>query len=71
MERVDDSEVPTFAVLRAELGLPRGDERWWPAGGRHLETRPLVPAVVVANPSLDLIERTLAGLRAWKPAAQA
>lgn len=64
-ERVDDVEVPTFTLLRAQLGLPWGDERWWPAGGRHLAAAPDLPAVEVSHPTVALLERTLAGLRAW------
>lgn len=63
VERIDDAEVPTFALLRAELGLPWENERWWPTGGRHLAAGVGVPSVEVANPTIDLLERTLAGLR--------
>lgn len=57
-----DEDVPVFAHLRASLGLPLDDPRWWPP-------RPVgelrAPAVDFALPTLDLLERTLAALRAW------
>lgn len=50
---VRDEEVPLFARLRADLGLPRANRSWWPDG---------VPTEV-SDPTLELLERTLAALR--------
>ena len=71
VDQVDDIEVPTFALLRAQLGLPWGDERWWPTGGRHLAAGPDLRAVEVSHPTAALLERTLAGLRSWDSSARA
>ena len=46
-------DAPLFAVLRASLGLPPDDDRWW--RGFDADDRP----------TEELVERTLAGLRAW------
>jgi hypothetical protein len=53
---VADAEVPLFALVRTTLGLPAEDRRWWP--------EEMLPAVHLARPTIDLLERTLAGLRA-------
>lgn len=50
-------EPPLFALLRSTLGLPPDDPRW------------SIPQPVLADPTVDLLERTLAGLHAWEPYA--
>ena len=67
VERIDDAEVPTFALLRARARSPLGERAVVADRGRHLAAGVGVPSVEVANPTVDLLERTLAGLRAWTP----
>lgn len=52
---VADTEVPMFALLRGMVGLPLDNPTWWPEG---------VPRTGFAQPSVDLLERTLRALRA-------
>lgn len=53
---VADAEVPLFSLVRALIGLPAEDRRWWP--------EEMLPAVHLKQPTIELLERTLAGLRA-------
>ncbi len=53
---VADAEVPLFSLVRAMIGLPAEDRRWWP--------EEMLPAVHLKHPTIELLERTLAGLRA-------
>ena len=53
---VADAEVPLFSLVRAMIGLPAEDRRWWP--------EEMLPAVQLKQPTIELLERTLAGLRA-------
>jgi len=46
-------DAPLFALLRSTLGLPPDDPQWWSHDPQRVE--------------VDLVERTLAGLRAWEP----
>lgn len=55
--RVAEGDAPMFSLLRRTVGLPRDDGRWWPEQ-EDFEV-----------PSTTLLERTLAGLRAWEPTA--
>ena len=52
---VADTEVPMFAQLRGTVGLPLDNPTWWPEG---------VPRTGFAQPTVDLLERTLRALRA-------
>lgn len=54
-EVVADAEVPLFALLRGTVGLPVDNPSWWPDG---------VPRTGFAQPTVDLLERTLRALRA-------
>jgi hypothetical protein len=54
-EVVADAEVPMFALLRGTVGLPVDNPTWWPAG---------VPRTGFAQPTVDLLERTLLALQA-------
>ena len=49
---VADRDAPMFSLLRSTVGLPPDDDRWWPEHHSF------------AVPTLTLLERTLAGLRA-------
>lgn len=64
---VADQDVPMFALLRSTRGLPVDDRRWWPSGGRHVLVTPEVYAAAhgPTTPTTALLERALAGLRAW------
>ena len=53
----EDAEAPIFELLRSTVGLPLDDPQWWPGD--------LPGAGVLAHPSVELLERTLAGLHAW------
>jgi hypothetical protein len=68
-----DADTPVFALLCFQFGLPVEDARRWPTSGRRVAfVLGDVPApVVVPNPTVDLLERTLAALHAWEPAARA
>jgi hypothetical protein len=52
---IADTEVPMFARLRGTVGLPLGNPTWWPDG---------IPHTGFAQPTVDLLERTLRALRA-------
>lgn len=52
---VADTDVPMFALLRGTVGLPLDNPTWWPEG---------VPRTGFAQPTVDLLERTLRALRA-------
>jgi hypothetical protein len=52
---VADTDVPMFALLRGTVGLPLDNPAWWPEG---------VPRTGFAQPTVDLLERTLRALRA-------
>lgn len=54
-EVVADSEVPMFALVRGTVGLPLDNPTWWPDG---------IPRTGFAQPTVDLLERTLRALRA-------
>lgn len=54
-EIVADVDVPMFAQLRGLVGLPASNPVWWPTG---------VPRTGFALPTVSLLERTLAALRA-------
>ena len=72
--RYADADVPVFALLRAQIGLPQADARWWPpTSGRHVSflTSDVPSPDAVSDPTIELLERTLAGLRAWQPLARA
>lgn len=52
---VADTEVPMFALLRGTVGLPLDNPTWWPDG---------IPRTGFAQPTVDLLERTLHALQA-------
>ncbi|QSR28988.1 hypothetical protein CFI00_00405 [Nocardioides sp. S5] len=52
---VAHGDAPLFVLLRSTLGLPPDDPQWWACDPKRVE--------------VDLVERTLAGLRAWEPDA--
>ena len=52
---VAHEDAPLFALLRSTLGLPPDDPQWWACDPLRVE--------------VDLVARTLAGLRAWEPDA--
>jgi hypothetical protein len=52
---IADTEVPMFALLRGTVGLPLDNSTWWPDG---------IPRTGFAQPTVDLLERTLRALRA-------
>jgi hypothetical protein len=57
-DAVADAEVPMFARLRGTVGLPLDNPAWWPDG---------VPRTGFAQPTVDLLERTLRALRSSLP----
>ena len=71
-----DADPPLFALLCSQLGLELEVRAWAPPAsspGRHiacvLDGTWTVPVPVVADPSIALLERTLASLRSWEPSA--
>lgn len=63
------ADAPLFALVCAQFGLPLEDGRGGPVSGRHLALVPrdVPPPTAVSEPTIALLERTLAALRAWEP----
>lgn len=63
---IADQDTPLFAQLRSAWGLPVDDPRWWRALPQQDQC---VGPENLADPTVALLERTLAALRAWDTSA--